>query len=281
MKSFTKYIALAFAIITFASCERYSTPEPNFPEYSLSDFGGERITIAELKNRHTISYPAVIPSQIKDNIILQGVIVGDDNSGNIYKSLYIQDETGAINLAINQVNLYNIMPVGQIVYIKLKGLYIGDYGGTHQIGFIQPDNRMGRWDWAWEMYRDHTTGEYPHKHFYPSGIPSADNLPEAKVITSANEISDDDICTLVTLENVYFNPEDAGSLTWSEKEETVNRTLYFNDSTEIIVRTSGYSNFYADLLPMGRGNLTCIMSKFADDYQIYVRGREDIDFQNQ
>ncbi len=279
MKLTTKILAILVAATSLFACNKYPVPEPNFTEYELSDFEGyTRIKIADLKAMHAIENPSITPTEITEKLLVSGVIVGDDNSGNIYKTLYLQDESGGINLAIDQVNLYNLMPVGQKVFITLDGLYVGDYRACHQIGFKQEDGTMGRWDWVYENYKDEN-GNYPFRHFYPSGMPSIDNLPAAKVVTSAGDLTEADYNTLVRLENVTFG-ENGGVLSWSNKEVSENRDAMFSDSTKLVIRTSGYSNFYADTIPTGVGNIVGILSVFATTKQLYIRNRDDIQFEN-
>ncbi|MDE6630421.1 MAG: hypothetical protein K2K11_03270, partial [Bacteroidales bacterium] len=54
-------------------------------------------------------------------------VLGNDVSGNIYKSMYVRDafnpdakpeNTLALNLAIDKTNLYNFFPIGQKFYLK-------------------------------------------------------------------------------------------------------------------------------------------------------------------
>ena len=63
--------------------------------------------------------------QITEETRIEGVIVGDDESGNIYKQLMIADESGIIVIGINNTGLYATCPVGQKMIIDCEGLYIG------------------------------------------------------------------------------------------------------------------------------------------------------------
>ena len=269
MKKTMRYILSAVVVAaTLTACESYTAPEPEFPVYDWE----ANMTIAELKALHE---KGALPHFIEgtDTFVVKGVITGDDESGNIYKSLYLQDETGGINLAIDQVNMYNIMPVGQTVFVRLNGLYIGDYHGAHQLGYAN-GAEMGRWDWTWEVFRDPTTGLYPNKHYYPSGVPDKAQVPAPMEINSADDLSDDVVGRLVTLKNVTF--DNGGAATWAVKEENTNQNLKFADGTSMIVRTSGYSNFYADTIPAGTGDISGIMSVYNSTYQLLIRDREDI-----
>ena len=51
---------------------------------------------------------------------MKAVITANDESGNIFKKIYLQDETGAIEMEVDQNSVYNYYPVGQTVYIDLQ-----------------------------------------------------------------------------------------------------------------------------------------------------------------
>lgn len=100
-------------------------------------------TIAELASMYTISKPW----EMDKNIIISGVVSTTDRPGNFYKSLYIQDETGGIELKFGKNGLYNDYLPGQRIFVKCKGLTLGMYGyksgnyggyGMVQIGFTDP-----------------------------------------------------------------------------------------------------------------------------------------------
>ena len=272
MKTKRYLMPMLALLMAMTGCVTFSEPTI---EYDVIDWTPTH-TIAEIKAMHPITNPSTAPVEIKGDYIIKAVVTADDYSGNIYKAIYLQDETGAINVALDQVNLYNYFPVGQTVFVKLKGLYVGDYRGLYQLGYVASDGTMGRWDFVWEIFMDATTNEKPYQHFFASGLPAPQNVPAPKVFTTAN-FTTADVCDLVTMENVYF-PDAEYNLPFADKEANTNRTLMFEDGTSIIVRTSGYSNFYADLLTRGKGNVTGILSIFGSTYQLYIRDRADIDF---
>ena len=60
------------------------------------------------------------------NVYIKGVVTSDDEEGNVYKSLYIQDETSGIELKLNN-NVGVRYKKGSWVYVRLNGLYLGNY----------------------------------------------------------------------------------------------------------------------------------------------------------
>ena len=69
-----------------------------------------------------------------EHIIIHGRVVSSDASGNIYKSLVIQDETASLAFSINSGSLYNFYRLGQDVVVAMTGLYLGYYYGLQQVG---------------------------------------------------------------------------------------------------------------------------------------------------
>ena len=60
------------------------------------------------------------------DVYIKGKVISDDNEGNVYKSLYIQDETSGIELKLNN-NVGLKYKKGTWVYVRLEGLYLGNY----------------------------------------------------------------------------------------------------------------------------------------------------------
>lgn len=123
----------AAALTLLASCDEW---EPVF----TGDYGKADVykpvtltpnkTIMELKSLYKNA-----PVKIEDGIIIGGQVISEDKSGNIYKSIYIQDATGAIEVKIGKNSLYNDYKLGQWVYVKCSGLTLGAYNGMIQLGY--------------------------------------------------------------------------------------------------------------------------------------------------
>lgn len=74
------------------------------------------------------------PLVLDGNIWIKGQIISDDRLGNVYRELYIQDETGGIDLKIGKSSLYSEYKRGQWIYVKCDGLTLGAYSGMPQLG---------------------------------------------------------------------------------------------------------------------------------------------------
>ncbi len=125
------YVWLVAALFATVSCDIYpvTEEEPVDPFASVPEVN---TTIAQLKALYTKPGTPVL---IQEDLVIGGQVISSDVSGNIYRSFYIQDETGAIEIKIGKSALYNDFKLGQWVYVKCKGLALGQYGGMLQIGY--------------------------------------------------------------------------------------------------------------------------------------------------
>lgn len=112
---------------------KYDNPDVShvYTDADMEAMGLERINIADLKSQYTLGNPFVI----YDNVYVKGQVTTSDQSGNFYRTFYIQDETGGIEIKIGKTGLYNNYKVGQWVYVKCQGLSLGSYNGLIQIGY--------------------------------------------------------------------------------------------------------------------------------------------------
>ncbi len=149
-----RILIIAAALATLVSCEslkeefqpvfltgRYENPSKDAP---VSSDKFEKITtIADLAKM----YKTEKPWTIDQNIVISGIVSTTDKPGNFYKSFYIQDETGGMEIKIGKNGLYNDYLPGQRIYVDCRDLCLGMYGyksgnyggsGMIQIGFTDP-----------------------------------------------------------------------------------------------------------------------------------------------
>jgi len=128
----TLYI-LIVALAAAVSCEEWDPvltleyPEPDAWEQVTMQ---TNTTIAELKAMYNKK-----PVDITRDIIIGGQVISSDLSGNIYRSFYIQDETGGIEIKIGKSSTNCDYVLGQWVYVKCSGLTLGSYNGMLQLGY--------------------------------------------------------------------------------------------------------------------------------------------------
>ncbi len=241
-------------------------------DYDQPPPGGEdpnlpvNITIAELKSRHTLgSY-----EEITDDVTFQGLVVSDDKEGNFFKQLIIQDETGGIEMRIEMTDLNNVYPVGRKVYVKARGLWLGDYGGTTQLGAGKGVDNDG----------DPILIRIPESIIDLFIIPATYGNPVTPALVTVDELSFGMVSTLVQLDDVQFIPGDAGQ-TYADAilQVTLNREIEDCTKKRLIVRTSGFASFAGDTTPVGNGTIVGVLSIFRDDYQLTIRDLNDVNME--
>lgn len=215
--------------------------------------------------------------------IIHGRVVSSDASGNIYKSIVIQDETAAIALSVNQGSTYTDYRIGQEVVLNVTGLYIGYYNGLQQVGWFDLYNGEPSLTFmAWDLFLAHSEKNgFPNpdvQYVDQNAEWPADN-PYCIVTTfsqlpSTGEAFRNMQSQLVEFRNVHF--KEGGKETYAPYQESVNRTLVDANGRELIVRTSGYSNFYNETLPEGTGTVRGILSYYGTDWQLLLRGKGDV-----
>jgi len=217
-------------------------------------------TIAELKG---LFVPGKL-TRIEDNIIIRGVVVADDRSGNFYRSFAFQDATGGIEVLINLTDYYNFYPIGRELAIDCQGLVLGEYNGIIQLGGYTYIENGG------EVLGDIV--DFNQRIFRGMLI----SVPEPPVKT-INQLGPADVSTLVRLENVEFSFSEVG-LTFADAfgRQTLNRTIQDCDGNTITLRTSGFATFAADTIPEGNGAIVAVYNVFGATKQLFIRELEDI-----
>ncbi len=260
MKNLSKSLLLLFLIsISFASCldEKFDQPPTTgqVPDLEVTT------TIADLKAMHTMG--AI--TNINEDLVIKGIVVADDFSGNWHLSMVIQDETSGITVLINQVEAYFSYPVGREVYIKLRGLAMSDYNNLIQLGAYNANTKAVE-----------TISELAD-HIYKSVKRS---VPEPQLV-KLGQFKLEDVSTLVRVEDVIFSQT---GVTYADAlgRNSVNLTIEDCDGNSTIVRTSGYANFADLVVPEGRGSLTGILSIYnfnalqQSDFQFLIRDIDDV-----
>jgi uncharacterized protein DUF5689 len=198
---------------------------------------GDVLTIADLK----AIYASVGEYQIKGDSCVYANVTMDDVTGNIYKSAYIQDATGAINLYLEQAGGFR---VGDSICLYLKNCILSEYSGLLQISNVQNDSNVIIL--ANEIYR------------------------QPEVVTIPQLIAGGYQSKLIKLEDVQFADFELGKI-YAEAGESTNRTLQDCDLNQVVVRTSGYANFAKDKVAEGKGSLIAIAGEYNGTIQLYIR----------
>lgn len=272
----TRYMFLAIAITSMglAACmdKDWEAPQFDEPLYGnnsiMKEEGDKVITIGELKEKYSSLINASTDGvkEITDDWQLQVVVNGNDEGGNLYKQISVQDPTGAIIVGINGSNLYPYMPVGQQLLINLKGLHIGGYRKQAQIGALY-NGSIGRMDTdVWEQHvRLLKEGEIEAKVDTVDFDENADKYILSGRIVKLSGVTISGEGTQV------LAPED-GSVTLSSN--CANRLI--NGKSSLVLRTSSYSKFANRAIPKGKADVYGLCTRYNNTWQILMRTESDL-----
>ena len=272
----TRYMFLAIAITSMglAACmdKDWEAPQFDEPLYGnnsiMKEEGDKVITIGELKEKYSslINASSDGVKEITDDWQLQVVVNGNDEGGNLYKQISVQDPTGAIIVGINGSNLYPYMPVGQQLLINLKGLHIGGYRKQAQIGALYKGS-IGRMDTdVWEQHvRLLKKGEIEAKVDTVDFDENADKYILSGRIVKLSGVTISGEGTQV------LAPED-GSVTLSSN--CANRLI--NNKSSLVLRTSSYSKFANRAIPKGKADVYGVCTRYNNTWQILMRTESDL-----
>ncbi|MDE6085258.1 MAG: hypothetical protein K2G40_02500, partial [Muribaculaceae bacterium] len=206
-----------------------------------------------------------------EDIYIMGRIISNDASGNIYKSIVIQDNTAAIAIAVNSSSLYKNYMQGQQLVVRLTGAKIGGYNGLLQVG------DEGSFSGSPSMtFMDLESFK---SRAQVNGLPRLERIDTLTVtlpeLITARGNSDDLQklqSRMVKIEKVKFvkaGQPFAGS-------SSTDRYIIDNQGNQLCLRNNAYSSFAKDLLPSGTGTVTGILSYYGNDWQLLLNGLDGL-----
>lgn len=184
--------------------------------YTDEDFAGSEIVpISTVKQLFYDKYGTGAGSvgkslEVAEDYVIKGKVISNDAYGNIYRTMYIQDESGAIEVKIGITGAYNEYKVGQTVYVKTQGLVIGSYRYMLSLGIasVDPDYANGYIDVRTLINTIIFKGEH-------TKLTAQDTL----VINSPSELNDDYLGRLVRINGLtsYYGRWDSDTYprSWS------------------------------------------------------------------
>jgi hypothetical protein len=258
-------VAMLFVLsAVFAGCKKsYEAP----PETGAPNIVANT-TIKDLKARYTAQGTTVA---ITDSVVISGIVNMDDKSGNYYQQISIQDETGGILLRLAGSNLNTNYPVGRRIFVKCKGLFLGDYGRMIQLGGGVDSIGGGVTLLAANLQDQHIIKGALNQSLVP------------KVVTVAQlgtTLQDPYVNTLIQLDNFEFASGDL-SKNYADAAASGNRTIQgctSPSSNKLTLRTSDFANFATLRVPQGNGTILGIYSLFNSTKQLTIRDTTDVMF---
>lgn len=275
MRLFKSYLLMLIAAFVMVGCAD-NFDRPPIVEPTAANADKVNTTIYDLKFKYwddARNYIDTIgQTEAGEDIIIKGRVVSSDETGNIYKSLVIQDETAALALSINQSSLYTTYRLGQEVVINATGMYIGKYNGLQQLGYPEWYAQGNAWEATFMAL------EFFQEHAEMNGFPKVNEVDTLVVSLGSLPSDPAGLCQwqsqLVRLDDVMFTEAD-GKAVFAEDDASANRTLQDLNGNTIIVRNSNYADFRSQKLPIGTGSVVGILSYYGTAWQLLLRSAED------
>lgn len=264
-----KIVKLLMAVIIIAASGTLSSCKKTFdnPPGPADPAIVANTSIAALKALHTTSGAYNV---ITSDLIISGVVVADDKSGNFYKQLYIEDATGGLQVLLDATGLYGSYPVGRKIFIKCNGLCISDYNGTMELGVKA------------------TVAGAPSLEGIPGNLVSqyvvggSLNNPVTPHVVTLSQLTtgmqDRYLGTLIQLDGFAFSNLNTTYSDTSAFKSTVNLDIKNCSNQTVIVRTSAYADFAGQKVAQGRGTIYAIYTTFGTTKQLIIRDPNDVKF---
>jgi len=230
----------------------FDTPPVNIPKVNFSS----NTTISELQAMHT----AGSIESINSDIIIKGTVVGNDKSGIIYKALYLADDTAGIEIPLDQSNLYSSYEIGQRVYVKCKGLALGESYGNLELGIRSGSSivRIPSVSIPQYLFRD--------------SLPGAAPVPATLLSTNFANIKN--LNRLVKFDNIYF--PDSNQVFCAHGASFTDHQMGNIAVSSLVLYATPYASYAPDTIPSGTGSVTGILVKYNTVYELMIRDLNDL-----
>ena len=302
MNKIFKLFMLAVVVLGFSSCyNEFEEPAPA-KVWTKEDFSNSKlISIKDFKQLFYKEYGNGAASlgktlEITEDYVISGKVISSDQAGNVYKSVYIYDESSksAIELKL-MVSNYVYFHVGQTLFVKTKGLAIGSYRYMLSVGGMPTAEDISKG----YANRNLENTLFVDQHVFKGELGSLTE-DDILVINENNyktELNDDALGRLVRFEGLTYKEGTYDGDKTPTYAYSYGGNRYYGSSWfaydnatstggNYILRVSGYSNFALQPLPAdgAKGNITAIYTKYSSKsggyikYQLLVNSMNDIDF---
>lgn len=203
-----------------------------------------------------------------DSVSVFGIVTMDESNGNIYKNIYLQDDSSAINVRFTRST--NLMQ-GDSVRIALKGTILSQFNGVLQLSEVNEETNA--------IVQSNENDITPK-------VVTISELKEAYAEYLADVATDEMAhykyqSKLVKLENIQFKTSELNN-TYADpiNQSSKNRTFEDFTGNTLFIRTSGFADFAGDSLPKGSGSMVCIVSEYNGELQLILRSPEEAKMTN-
>ena len=262
MKKLFYLFVLAVSLTACVDDTDYDTPQiygedPVIPAAQMSSIQN---VIAQWNAANPTGTTANIVEFVTDTeapVYISGYVVSDDQTGNFYKELFIQDSPTdpqyAVKIAVDVASLYTKYDLGRKIYLKLNGLAINKSHGEMVIGEL-----LGG---AIDNIRENKAKQSLLRNA------SADVLTPKTITT--NQISNAYVGMYVKFENLQFDLDVVGKpyVDPLDSYDSYRAMVSCETGGEVVLETSTFATFREQIVQGGKGSVEGILSRdYGDDF---------------
>ncbi len=249
----------------------YETP----PIERREDYIVENTNIEAIISRINASEKKVaLFTDTEATLWIGGYIVSNDESGNFYKEMYIQDNfenpKKAIKILVDKTNLHTTYPTGNKIYIKLNGLGAMFKNGVLTLGEYIGEDLKGISSF---LIQEYIVRSAEQKTITPQPI-------------SLGDIDSTTIGKFVKIPNIHFS-SDLSNKTFAGEQfddfDGERRLVECESRRSILLSTSTFSRFKSLILPLSGGEISGIITRdfFNEKYILKINKITDLHFDSE
>ncbi len=222
------------------------------------------ITIDSIYKKYVDYYQIMMPKpttlfKFSTDINLECTVTADEYSGNIYKTVYVEDAAG--NALQVKLIATGGLRVGDKIRINLNNVVLDDYGKMVQLDSIDITKHVVK-------------------------ISSGNSVTPTKLtMNQAQAIGIGGLKKyqgrLITLDTLEFSDVDKNQM-YADPigKYSIDRALNSVSSGSIDLRTSGYAKFAGYITPCGKGAITAILTEYNGSAQLTIRDFNEVKINN-
>lgn len=212
-------------------------------------------------------------SVVQEDVVIKLYVNSTDRFGNIYGGVYMQDHpltpTTGFELRTELSDAYLLYPMGAVVFLRMKGLYVRKSKGGIQVGA------------KWSSFGNLSIGRLPvqltKKHLIASCAAPVRMVPKDLEL---NTLDSQWQYIYVRFQGLQLSSNELCDQ-FADPRATTVRKLIACDGNTLDLVNSGYSDFHDQTMPTGMGTTSGILTYKGQAPQLVLNGSEDLDLNGQ
>jgi len=258
-KILNRIIIVLLVVFTLTSCKKkFEEPDVKAPP-AISGY----IKIDSIFKTFDAYYitASVAPTKLfkfSGDVTLECIVTADETSGNIYKTVFVEDATGALQIKLLNGGGLNL---GDKIRVNLDGVILNNYGDVVQLDSVNIEKSVVKVN---------------------SGNPVTPTKVTFNQLLNLNSMGRTPFQSrLVVIDSVEFLVGDKMEMFADPiGKYSIDRFLVNPFGDQVILRSSGYANFAGAAVPCGKGSMTVIAGQYNNDVQLTLRNFNEVKMTN-